>query len=85
MRDFQHCDNVIAQYYPELSDQAKGTFMGALIIISEEVALRKSKNTTWRVTMDRSKVTHPGSRGKGILAMPLSVHVAGINQLVITK
>lgn len=54
---FQHCDRVIAQYYPELfnkGERAKGTFINALVITSGYVALT-SETTVWRMTMYRSK------------------------------
>ena len=55
----QHCDKAIARYYPDLfnkAEEAKGTFINALIFTSDSVAVVKSERTTWIVTMDRSMV-----------------------------
>lgn len=43
---FQHCDKVVA---PEMSDKAKGTFYGAMVLTGDEVALIKAETTTWKV------------------------------------
>lgn len=48
---------MIAQYYPHLSDKAKGTFINALIIKSDKLVLSQSKITAWEVNMDRSMVS----------------------------
>lgn len=52
----QHCDKVIAQYYPEVFNKARGTFINALVITSGSVALL-SETAVWRITMDRPEAS----------------------------
>ena len=52
----QHCDKVVAHYYPDMADKAKATFINALIIKSDQVKVVKNKKSAWEVSMDRSMV-----------------------------
>lgn len=53
----QHCDKIIAQHYPEISDKANGTFINAIIINCDEVSLVKSDDVSWNIAMDRPMVS----------------------------
>ena len=52
----QFCDKAIAKDYPDLFNKAEGTFINALSITSDSVAVMKAEATTWTVAMDRSMV-----------------------------
>lgn len=58
MCDMQHCDKVIAEEYPEMSDKAKGrTVFNALVITSDKVELIMAEMKSWTVNMDKSVVS----------------------------
>lgn len=54
MINLQHCDEVIALQYPNMADKTNWTFIGALIIIDDDVALIETER---RVHLDRSMVS----------------------------
>ena len=49
----QHCDEVIAQCYPEMADKTKAIFINSVIIKSDGVKLVKSEH---RAILDHSMV-----------------------------